>query len=309
LDAMLLWDAERHAAQLVSPSSYCNATAQSWRGSAAAWALFGKAYKQLGAPSFRCVCARQTAALQHFVSRQGARFVCKGLSEPDALQAFAIRRVEQIWGAHVVHRSSCQEYLDRCGARVVSSITKSDYSAPSKSPVTGHWGGPQATVNLARIVKVGIRNPNVDLAKQERDTAWHGCQARTLEDWRPSKPGTHPQFRLDKSIHNAHSRGIYVSPSFEQAVLYAFRKWDKQPRFATWTAPTGERWNYLTVMQLALYGRGVKGVVDECPRTWPAASTDGWDAGKLEWVVRDASKAQIYGILFCFFPDDPAQGG
>lgn len=273
------------------------------------WSLMRNAFHALGEEAFKVACVRQTAVLRHFASRDGARFVLKGLPDPDQLQAFVLGRVEEIWGPGVVNRRSCQEYLDRSSARVKSTITGGDYSAPSRNPVSGHWGGPQGTVKIARVIKVGINNPNVDFKNVERDTAWHGCQARSLEDWKPDKPGTHPQFRIDKFKHTAHRPGVYVSPSFEQAVLYAFRRWDKQPRFGVMTTKEGERWNYLTVMQLALRDRGVPGVVDECQRTWPNANTDDWDPGKLEWVVRDVSKAQIYGILFCFFPDDPPQGG
>ena len=103
--------------------------------------------------------------------------------------------------------------------------------------------------------------------------------------------------------------GVYVTPAFEHAVGYAFRKWDKSPRFAVFTAPSGERWNYLTVMQLAVYDRGLPGAVKECGKTWGGLPGDGWYAQKLEWIIEDVSKGQIYGILFCFFPDNPPQHG
>ena len=49
--------------------------------------------------------------------------------------------------------------------------------------------------------------------------------------------------------------------------------------------------------------------VKECKKTWGGLLGDGWDAQKLEWIVEDVSKGQIFGILFCFFPDDPPQNG
>jgi len=232
--------------------------------------------------------------------------VCQGLKEPDELQSFAVKRVQEIWG-DVISRGACQEYLDRSSQKCVSKITGGDYSAPSRRPVRA-FDGPQGTIDIARIVKVALNNPNADF-KKKRDTAWHGCQARTLEQWKPDTPNTHPQFRLDKFKHTAHGAGIYVTPAFEHAVGYAFRMWNRTPRFAVMHTRSGQRWNYITIMQLAIYDRGVKGVVDESRKTWGGLPSDGWEDQGLEWVVRDASKAQIYGLLFCFFPDDPPQGG
>ena len=54
-------------------------------------------------------------------------------------------------------------------------------------------------------------------------------------------------------------------------------------------------------MQLAVYDRGVPRAVKECKKTWGGLLGDGWDARKLEWIVEDVSKGQIYCILFCSF--------
>jgi len=62
-------------------------------------------------------------------------------------------------------------------------------------------------------------------------------------------------------------------------------------------------------MQLAVYDRGLPGAVKECGKTWGGLPGDGWDAQKLELIIEDVSKGQIYGILFCFFPDNPPQHG
>ena len=134
--------------------------------------------------------------------------VAIGLLEPDMLQSFALRRVEQIW-SDVVRRPACQEYLDRSGEKTVSNISGGDYSAPSRRPVKA-WDGPQGMVDIPRIGKIAVRKPNGD-CKRARDTAWHGCQARNLQDWKPAKPNTLPAFRAEKSLHKAHGGGVYVT--------------------------------------------------------------------------------------------------
>eukprot|EP00811_Abedinium_folium_P033012 NODE_6007_length_1713_cov_3.201765.p1 GENE.NODE_6007_length_1713_cov_3.201765~~NODE_6007_length_1713_cov_3.201765.p1 ORF type:complete len:397 (-),score=110.30 NODE_6007_length_1713_cov_3.201765:458-1648(-) len=292
------------ALPLTSPATFKATTAAPLReNDQLLWQLFGAAFERVGPDAFAAAAVRHAAALQHFASREGARMVCGGLHEPDELQSFALARVHEVWG-NVVHRKSCQEYLDRSAEQTVSRVTGGEYSAPSRREVRA-WPGPQGAICISRIIKVGLRNPNVEFGKK-RDTAWHGCQARSLEDWRGEK-NTHPQFRLEKSQACAHGSGIYVTPAFEHAVGYAFRRWDRSPRFASMKTRAGERWNYITIMQLAIYDRGDPGAVEEKTKTWAGLPGDGWDASRLEWVVRDVSKAQIYGILFCFFPNDPPQ--
>jgi len=300
----LLFDPAK-GAPLTCPGSYAARGQEPLKSPGLAWWLLGPSFERLGPEAFQLRCAQHVAALEHFKTREGARIVAPGLPDPDELQAFALKRVKEIWG-DLVNRGNCQEYLDRSGEKITSKVTGSEYSAPSRRPIKV-WDGPQGTVNISRIVKVGLRNPNVDF-QRPRDTAWHGCQARNLQDWKTT-PNTPPAFRAEKSIHKAHGGGVYVTPAFEHAVGYAFRRWDRSPRFAVHTTPSGMRWNYLTIMQLAVYDRGKPGAVKECKQTWGGLSGDGWDPNRLEWIVEDVSKGQIYGILFCFFPDDPPQGG
>ena len=163
----LLFDPAKGAPLCWPESFFIDTRPLKFELTALAWWLFGPAYEQLGSQQFQLRCAQHMAALEHFETREGARMVAIGLPEPDMLQSFALRRVEEIWG-DVVHRQACQEYLDRSGEKTVSKITGGDYSAPSRRPVKA-WDGPQGTVNIARIVKIALRNPNADF-KRAGDT-------------------------------------------------------------------------------------------------------------------------------------------
>ena len=170
-------------------------------------------------------------------------------------------------------------------------------SVPRGCPISG-----PDNFTLARIVKVGLVNPEVDLG-QTHDTAWHGIAARGFPNWKVSGP----KFREDLKKRTSHGGSVYVTPAFEHAVAYGFRGIVSpeagRPAFAAMHTARGEKWNYILIMQVAIFDRGTAGVVEEKQKTFPAAPSDGWDDEAIEWVVHDVSKAQIYGILFCFFPD------
>jgi len=234
--------------------------------------------------------------------------VARGLPNPDELQEFVLKQVAAVWGANTINREMCQEYLDRTGQIVQSRHTDSKYSPPSRRSIKV-GGGPQDTCSIARIIKVGISNPQVDLSSAvQRDTAWHGLAARGFPRWRESGP----KFRADLAKRCAHGGSVYCTPAFEHAVAYSFRgavsPEPGKPPFAAMTTSAGQKWNYSCIMQLAIFDRGKAGVVEEKHQTFGGAPTDGWEPGKLEWVVHDVSKAQIYGILFCFFPDNHRWG-
>mmetsp|Transcript_97118 Transcript_97118/g.172934 ORF Transcript_97118/g.172934 Transcript_97118/m.172934 type:complete len:510 (+) Transcript_97118:45-1574(+) len=293
-------------ASLCSPDSYANE--RPFRRANLAWQLFGKSFITLGRYEFVDACGRHEAAFAHFNSREGARMVARGLPHPDELQEFVLEQVAAVWGANVISREMCQEYLDRTGQIVQSRHTDSQYSPPSRSNIKV-GGGAQDACSIARIIKVGINNHNVDLSKAvPRDTAWHGLAARGFPRWRESGP----KFRADLAKRCAHGGSVYCTPAFEHAVAYSFRGAVSpeagKPPFAAMTTKAGQKWNYSCIMQLAISDRGKKGVVEEKHQTFGSAPTDGWEPGQIEWVVHDVSKAQIYGILFCFFPDDKGWG-
>eukprot|EP00933_Yihiella_yeosuensis_P015175 TRINITY_DN1332_c0_g1_i1.p1 TRINITY_DN1332_c0_g1~~TRINITY_DN1332_c0_g1_i1.p1 ORF type:complete len:459 (+),score=90.46 TRINITY_DN1332_c0_g1_i1:21-1397(+) len=299
-----LWD-QRFEADLSSPSS---TKVQPFRREQLAWGLFRSSYRALGSQGFLIACLRQTAAVEHHNSREGARIVGRGLPEPDELQSFALNLVKNIWGEEVVSQENSQEYLDRSGNLVQSRLTESMYSPPSRSTVKV-GGGPKDSCRIARIIKVGIKNDLADLRKEtQRDTAWHGLSALGLPKWKESGP----RFRADLAKRTAHGGSVYCTPAFEHAIAYSFRgavsPVPGSCPFAAMTTSLGERWNYIAIMQLAIYDRGTAGVVEEKHQTFGAAPDDGWDRSKIEWVVHDVTKAQIYGVLFCFFPDDQNWG-
>eukprot|EP00747_Dinoflagellata_sp_TGD_P195152 gnl/TRDRNA2_/TRDRNA2_63412_c0_seq1.p1 gnl/TRDRNA2_/TRDRNA2_63412_c0~~gnl/TRDRNA2_/TRDRNA2_63412_c0_seq1.p1 ORF type:complete len:462 (-),score=52.71 gnl/TRDRNA2_/TRDRNA2_63412_c0_seq1:319-1704(-) len=266
--------------------------------------LFGESFARLGKERFIAMCANHEAALRHFHSRVGATIVCRGLPQPDELQQFALRMVQSLWGDDIVVHEACQEYLDRSGQIVQSRLTDSQYSAPSRSKISV-GGGPKDSFNFARIIKIGIKNADADLMAK-RDTAWHGLAAAGLSNWKSSGP----KFRADLAKRTAHGGSVYCTPAFEHALAYSVRGAVPPPGspvpFASMVTKAGEKWNYSAIMQLAIYDRG--GAVKEKHQTFTTAPTDGWEKGKIEWVVHDVSKAQIYGLLLCFFPDDKAWG-
>jgi len=301
-----LWD-KKHEASLCSPGSY-TAGDLSVSQQYLSWWLFRRSYESLGPDEFVDACNRHKAAFAHFNTREGARMVCRGLPNPDELQEFALKQVTDTWGAGVLHREMCQEYLDRSGQIVQNRHTDSAYSPPSRS-VVKVGGGSQDMCTIARIIKIGLTNDAADLGSDsKRDTAWHGLAARGLYRWKESGP----RFRADLAKRTAHGGSVYCTPAFEHAIAYSFRgavsPEPGKPPFAAMKTKAGEKWNYSTIMQLAIYDRGAKGVVEEKHQTFGGAPDDGWDRGKIEWVVHDVSKAQIYGILFCFFPDDKNWG-
>lgn len=250
------------------------------------------------------LCSNHEAALQHFHSREGATIVCRGLPLPDELQQFALKSIQDLWGDAVVLRDACQEYLDRAGQVITSKVTGTQYSPPSRSNISV-GGAPGDKFEFARIIKIGLKNDSADLTAK-RDTAWHGLAAASLGKWKESGP----KFRADLAKRTAHGGSVYCTPAFEHALAYSVRAAvppaGHSVPFAAMTTAAGERWNYSAIMQLAIYDRG--SAVKECWQTFAAAPTDGWDGGKIEWVVHDVSKAQIYGVLFCFFPDSHQWG-
>merc|ERR1712190_54784 len=40
-----------------------------------------------------------------------------------------------------------------------------------------------------------------------------------------------------------------------------------------------------------------------------AHNSDGWDRHRIEWVVPDASRAQVYGVIVCYFHKRPVLEG
>eukprot|EP00931_Biecheleriopsis_adriatica_P120063 TRINITY_DN95208_c0_g1_i1.p1 TRINITY_DN95208_c0_g1~~TRINITY_DN95208_c0_g1_i1.p1 ORF type:complete len:506 (+),score=47.01 TRINITY_DN95208_c0_g1_i1:66-1583(+) len=297
-----LWNSE-HECNLCSPASYSSSSSFPVARDELPWFLLGNAYQALGPRAFIDACYRHISAVKHFKSREGARIISRGLPLADELQAFALKYVEKVWGSEIIKQDACQEYLDRSGQIVTSRVTDSQYSPPSRGKVSV-GGGPKDQCNIARIIKIGLNNDQVDFeaGATKRDTAWHGLAARGLHNWRESGP----RFRADKARRTAHGGSVYCTPAFEHAIAYSFRgavsPEPGKPPFAAMTTRTGEKWNFTAIMQLAIYGRG--SAVQEKHQTFGGAPDDGWDRNKIEWVVHDVSKAQIYGILFCFFPDD-----
>lgn len=242
-------------------------------------------------------------AFQSFWRQKGARILDKGLKAGDSLQIHALGVVQSVWG-NVIHRAYSQEYLDRGATRILHSGTLSDYTPPSCGPITStYWtqslgiSEDRATADIERVVRVALTNKEA-VFDGAHVPLYHGLAAVTFASWAKSGPAF-------QSYPGKFGDGIYLTPSFQMACMYAFRQPRTMavaaetglaaPRFAA--APDG-RWNYLVCLQVMASAAAI----EKFKGTAFTDAGDGWDLEAQISIVRDATQAQIYGVLFCYFP-------
>jgi len=255
----------------------------------------------LGGALFAELCAAQAVVWQGFWRQKGARILDRGLKAGDALQSFALQVVGEVWGS--IDRAHSQEYCDRGATKIVHSGTLSEYTPPSCGPIkSSYWTGlgvseERATADIERVVRVGLVNSSA-VFDAEHLPLYHGLAANAFDGW--AKSGANFQAYPGKF-----GEGVYLTPSFQMACMYAFRTPKTvasladnnlaAPRFAS--TPDG-RWNYLICLQVMADAKAVT----KFAGTAFTDAGDGWDLEAQISVVRSAAEAQIYGVLFCFFP-------
>jgi len=258
---------------------------------------------------------------------RSAQIFDKGLPHPDEYQTHALDTVAA-WGMQV-SRDYCQEYAERRYDRI-RHIRGHHYSPPGPGWVCiapAHHPGlaqpeheglpiPQLRAeryelvspetwecHIDRVIKIGIKNEQVNF---DDPVLYHGlptCPGSPLvsSNW---KGGLDPPVLL--ATNGFHGKGLYTTPtpSFRMAASYAYRSCKNgDQRFAT-GGPASS--NYMAVLMLAVppdeIGTKAKG-------TAFSHNTDGWDRTELEWVVPNAERAQVFGVLMCYFQTRPKASG
>lgn len=256
----------------------------------------------LGTALFCSLCDAHTQALQGFWRQKGARILDRGLKANDDLQAHALATIRRVWG-EVVDRSHSQEYCDRAATKIVHSGTQTEYTPPSCGPIqSSYWteklGVPaeRATADVERVVRVALVNPKARFDDGHLPL-YHGIAATGFDAWAKSGPAF-------VAYPGRFGEGVYLTPSFQMACMYAFRtpqtvaaaaKDRGGPRFAS--TPDG-RWNYMLVFQAMARASAL----ESFSGTAFTDAGDGWDLEAQIRIVRDPAAAQIYGALFCYFP-------
>jgi len=98
-----------------------------------------------------------------------------------------------------------------------------------------------------------------------------------------------------RSTDGAHGKGLYTTPSFRMAASYGYRDWDGESRHAI-GGP--RRTKFLAVLMLAV---PKEEVTVEGQGTAFSHNNDDWDRTRIEWVIKDAAQAQVFGVLMCYF--------
>lgn len=260
-------------------------------------------YVKLGSSTFQLVCKAHAQVLDGFWRQKGARILDRGLKAGDSLQVHALEIVSSVWGS-IIDRGHSQEYLDRGTARILHSGTLSEYTPPSCGRISSsYWTQDmglteqQASADIDRVVRISLLNDKA----QFDDThvpLYHGLAAKGFSGW--AKSGA-----AFKAYPGKFGDGVYLTPSFQMACMYAFREPRTlaalkegnlaKPRFAA--TPDG-RWNYLMCFQVMAEARAV----EKFSGTAFTDAGDGWNLEAQISIVRKAAQAQIYGILFCYFP-------
>jgi len=127
---------------------------------------------------------------------------------------------------------------------------------------------------------------------------YHGIAANAFGQWASSGP----RF---KAYSGKFGDGVYLTPSFQMACMYAFRTprtlagiAEKNLASARFGHTKDGRWNYLVCLQAMVTAKAIS----KFAGTAFTDAGDGWDLEGQISVVRDPSEAQIYGVLFCYFP-------
>lgn len=222
---------------------------------------------------------------------RGAAIGNRGLSEPtDELERFALRSAGALLGEDAdVVRNFSQCY----GRRHHQLSPYMDKPMRYSPPTTGLIPGTNA--NVIKVVKVGMRNPNVDAVFNGGapfQVVYHGAVARGHYNTYPEAP----RLRLRPSTRGAHGQGCYVTASFSMALRYSYYDWNGRPRFAT---SPDVPYPYSLVFMCTAPQQCAKG-----HGTAYREYSDGWADEELEWVV-PPSDLQIYGLLYCFYTPDP----
>ncbi|CAE8620910.1 unnamed protein product [Polarella glacialis] len=266
-----------------------------------AWARkMNEKFEQLGKQAFLEWVDKQSHALSRELGKQGATILLKGLPDPlDGLQRHALEFVESMWGKESVYRTYCQEYGLRTHARIVHVSGTKEYTPPSTGHMQTFHGG---KVCVERAVKIATANPKPDL--KTWDIAYHGIDTHARDGW--SKSG--PRFT---GYGGAHGPGIYTTPSFSLAGVYALRRWTKEWRYDD--VPSrylreGEEMHFIAILMCALEPGKFKKCSNTCDGV--SATTEGWGSDSTEWVVpgengKEVPEVQIYGVNFCYFRDNP----
>lgn len=257
-------------------------------------------FEAIGKEAFIDRVNKQIHVMSRQLGKQGATILYKGLPDPlDGLQQHAMDFVSGMWGADIVYRRFCQEYGMRNHARVVHVSGSKEYTPPSTGRLMTFHGG---SVVVERAVKIAIRNPKPDL--DTWDISYHGIDTHARDRWKASGP-------MFSGYGGAHGPGIYTTPSFSLAGAYAVRRWTREWRYDDVPAEYCEGMHFIAILMCALE----PGKFKKCNNTaaGASASTEGWQNAGAEWVIpgepgKEVPGAQIYGVNFCYFRDNPRVG-
>jgi hypothetical protein len=289
---------------------------QSWPPTATGGAEGG--CQQAAAPENGCIVALRWDRAQHGATHAscvgavfgvapqepphvhyGARIGATGLPDAtaDEFERHALGVVARVLGGN--HSGILREHSQCYGTRNAENMQYMDQGYHYSPPTTGLM--PDTGCEVFKVVKVGLRLPSADgCFGPDHRIAFHGTNSRTFKTWQPNQQGA---IQLLPSAHGAHGPGIYLTPSFSMALLYSYMYWDEGiPRFAH--SPDFQ-YPYCIVLMVDL----PVGAYEEKKGTAFSHLTDGWDQGRIEWLVPPdkADRCTVYGVLFCYFRPEALQ--